>query len=501
MLTLRGARAIAEADVLVVDRLVDPGVLTHARTDAVVIDAGKRPERHHLTQGEINATLVEHARRGAHVVRVKGGDPFVYGRGMEEAEACRVAGIEVRVTPGITSALSAPMAAGVSVTERGVARTVAIATPAVGAVGAVGAEDRLTDADIAALVGIDSVSLLMGRAALGETVSRFVDAGRAPDTPVVVVQDATTSSQRVLRSTLAEVAADADAAGLRAPVVVTIGAVAVRAGDEVGALGAASDAIGPLAGRSVLVTRPIVAGRRIAGRLRALGAEVVEAPLIRIEYLDPEVVDVQGGFGWAVFTSLHAVRGFERYLDRFGLDARAMAGTRIAAVGPRTAEALRGIGLRADFVPAEHRAAALVGELAGLWDARVGAGERVLFPCGTLALEEVPAGLRAAGAEVVELKVYDTLPMPTLSATRRRIEMGVDAIALYSPTAARALAAEGLDLGGAQIAAIGPTTADAARDAGLRVDVVPDVYADEGMAEALVATIGSSREASVEVSR
>ena len=248
MLTLRGARAIAEADVLVVDRLVDPGVLTHARADAVVIDAGKRPERHRLTQGEINATLVEHARRGTHVVRVKGGDPFVYGRGMEEAEACRAAGIEVRVTPGITSALSAPMAAGVSVTERGIARTVAIATPAVGAVGA---EDRLTDEDIAALVGIDSVSLLMGRAALGETVSRFVDAGRAPDTPVVVVQDATTSSQRVLRSTLAEVAADADAAGLRAPVVVTIGAVAVRAGDEVGALGAASDAIGPLAGRSV----------------------------------------------------------------------------------------------------------------------------------------------------------------------------------------------------------------------------------------------------------
>ncbi|MGP1272042.1 MAG: uroporphyrinogen-III C-methyltransferase [Phycisphaerales bacterium] len=477
LLTLAALRELEAADAIIADRLIDPAVLRYARADAVIIDAGKQPDRHQLTQDQINETLIRLAREGKRVVRLKGGDPFVYGRGSEEADACHNADIPVRLIPGITSALAAPAAIGIPVTERGRARTFALATPAVGA------GETLADQQIAALAAIDTISLLMGIAALEDTARRLIIAGKPASTPVAVVQDATLRHQRAVVGTLADIAQRVRDARLSPPAVVTIGAVADASRPW---LTLRQPREGPLAGRSIVVTRPVAAGRRIAERLRGLGAEVIEAPLIRIEYIDPEPIQSPlDAFDWAVFTSLHGVRGFARYLEANELDARALAGVRVAAIGPKTAAELRAVGIRADLVPQEHRAYALVQEIRR----QIHPSDTVLFPAGTLALEEIPTGLAELGAQVTTLRVYDTLPAELTSAARRAIDHGVDAVALYSPTAVRALAALDMRLDNTVVAAIGPTTAAEADRHGIPVHLIPDDYSDDGMAHAIRAAL------------
>lgn len=481
LLTLRGREVLERADVVLFDRLVSDEVLGFAPPHALLIDAGKGTDGHGMSQEQIHGLLVEHARAGRWVVRLKGGDPTVFGRASEEVEACRAAGVGCDVVPGVSSAIAGPAAAGIPVTARGVARSFAVVT----ARSAAGSEAYRPDYD--ALVKIDTLVVLMGCKELPELAAGLIAAGKDPATPAALVERATWPTQRLTTATLATVATAAVERAVRSPVLLVIGPTAGwgSTGDEQAAL--------PLSGRRIVTTRPRTASADLVRRLRSLGADVIEVPLIRMDYPEvPPAIDRETlRADWVVFTSLHGVRGFFRALAAAGLDARALGGARIAAVGDRTAAEIRSVArLNADLVPTEQRAAGLVRELRAGGVAGGGKALRVLFPCGSLAREELPEGLRAAGMAVQELEVYQTHPRPPETAARRELEAGVDAILLYSPSGVKTLAAHHRPAAGTLLVAVGPTTAAAVRESGLGEAVVPAVYGDDGVIAELVARLG-----------
>ena len=480
LITVRGRELLERADVVVYDRLAGPELLTLARPDAELIDVFKAPGRHTVPQDEIQDVLIERARAGKDVVRLKGGDPFVYGRGWEEVEACYLAGVPCEVVPGVSSVIGVPTRAGVPLTLRGRASTVSVVTPSVGA----GLPDRELPYD--AMAKMDTSVVLMGSARLEEVTNGLMAAGRDAATPAAVVQEGTLPGERQVRGTLGTIARVVSEEGLRAPMVLIVGPGAglPRLNGSTRAPG-----FGPLAGRRIVVTRPSTASRQVISKLRGLGAEVIDSPLIRVEYVEAELSGPRSDHDWMVFTSLHGVEGLVLQLERQGLDARFFGAARIAAVGPKTAACLERVGIRADLIPGEHRAQALV-EAIG---AEAKSGERVLFPCGTLAVDEVSDGLTRLGMEVQTLHVYDTLLQPPNDAALDAFRRGVDAVLLYSPSAARSLASCTVDLDGVQILCVGPTTANAARAVGLFVYGVPDVYGDEGMIASLLEMAGAPR--------
>lgn len=480
LITVRGRELLGRADVVVYDRLAGAELLTLTRPDAELIDVFKAPGQHTVPQDRIHEVLIERARAGKEVVRLKGGDPFVYGRGWEEIEACYLAGVPCEVVPGVSSATGVPTRAGIPLTLRGQASTVSVVTPSVGK----GLPDR--ELPYEAMAKMDTSVVLMGGARLEEVTQGLVTAGRDSATPAAVVQEGTLPGERQVRGTLATIAGLVREEGLLAPMVLVVGPGAglPRLDGNTPALG-----FGPLVGRRVVVTRPSSASRQVSSRLRGLGAEVIDSPLIRIEYVEADLSGPRSDHDWIVFTSFHGVEGFLRQLERQGLDARFFGAARIAVVGPKTAARFEGVGIRADLIPEEYRARALVEAIA----AEAKSGQRVLFPCGTLAVDEVSNGLARVGLEVETLHVYDTLLQPPSDAALEAFRRGVDAVLLYSPSAAKSLASSGVDLEGVQIFCVGPTTADAGRSVGLPVSGVPDIYGDEGMIESLLQMVGPLR--------
>jgi len=348
-----------------------------------------------------------------------------------------------------------------------------VVTPSVGR----GLPDRELPYD--AMAKMDTSVVLMGSARLEEIANGLMAAGRDPTTPAAVVQEGTLPGERQVRASLATIARVVHDEGLRAPMVMIVGPGAGLPrfdGD------APVPGFGPLAGRRVVVTRPSSASRKIISTLRGLGAEVIDSPLIRIEYIEAELPGSRSDHDWIVFTSLHGVEGFVRQLGRQGLDARFFGTSRVAVVGPKTAARLETVGIRADLIPGEYRARTLVEAI----KLEAKSGERVLFPCGTLAVDEVSRGLTRAGLEVQTLHVYETLLQPPNDTALDAFRRGIDAVLLYSPSAAKSLASSKVELAGVQIFCVGPTTAGAARSAGLPVAAVPEIYGDEGMIEALL---------------
>ncbi len=474
LITVRGRELLGRADVVVYDRLAGAELLTLTRADAELIDVFKAPGQHTLSQDRIHEVLIERARAGKEVVRLKGGDPFIYGRGWEEIEACYLAGVPCEVIPGVSSATGVPTGAGIPLTLRGRSSTVGLVTPSVGK----GLPDREIPFD--AMAKMDTSVVLMGGARLEEVTTGLMAAGRDAETPAAVVQEGTLPGERQVRGTLATIAEVVREEGLRPPMVLIVGPGAglPRLDSKTPTPG-----FGPLAGRRVVVTRPSTASREVISELRALGAEVIDSPLIRIEYVEAQLPGPRSDHDWIVFTSLHGVEGLVRQLEREGLDARFFGTARVAAVGPKTAAFLERAGIRADLIPGEYRARALV-EAIGV---QAESGQRALFPCGTLAVDEVSRGLTRLGLEVQTLHVYETLLQPPNDAALDAFGRGVDAVLLYSPSAARSLVASGVDLDGVHILCVGPTTATEARSAGLPVPTVPDVYGDAGMIESLLA--------------
>jgi uroporphyrinogen III methyltransferase/synthase len=492
LLTLRGQRCLARADVVVHDDLVNRRLLEHAAAGAEIIDVGRPhggPGR--LSQAAIAELLVTHARQGKTVVRLKNGDPFLFGRGAEEAQVLREAGVPFEVVPGVTSALAVPSYAGIPATDRDRASLVTIVTGHL-ACGDPSEGPPSLPWDALARQG-GTLVFLMGVKHLAGIAEALIAHGLAGDTPAAVIERGTTGAQRTIVATIGTVGARAQAEAIRAPSVVVVGAtVALR--ERIAWFEAR-----PLLGRRVVVTRPRQQAGELAAALEDAGAEVVLFPTIAIVPApDPIALDravaAAGTYDWIVFTSTNGVRVFFDRLAALGRDVRELAGARIAAIGPETAAELERRLVRPAVVPAEYRAEGL---LAALDDAAL-RGRRVLLPRARGAREILPDELRARGALVDEVIAYATVPPADadVDGLRAALTAGeIDAITFTSSSTVRNFAA----LIGAPaladlattarplVACIGPVTADTAREVGLRVDVVPDRYTAAALADAIVA--------------
>ncbi len=453
LLTLAAREALQHAEVVLYDALIGPGILDFAPPGAELIPVGKRAGAHSLPQEEINRLLVAHTAAGRRVVRLKGGDPFVFGRGGEEALALRQAGLPFTVIPGVTSAVAVPAAAGIPVTHRGLATRFTVLT---------GSEQ--TGEAPASLPGpaeAGTLVILMGAAALSALVEQLLAVGWLPSTPAASIANGTLPTQVSVSAPLAEIARAA--AGLPTPLLTVVGPVAALA-EQLG-----PGRSGPLAGRSVVVTRSRTQASTLADALRHLGARVVEAPAIRID-LHPERIIADDRcatrWDWVIFTSQNAVAAVFAALDAAGRDARAFGTTRIAAVGDATAAALRTHGVRADFLPSRATSAALAVELPRV------AGARVFLPTSSLAGPELEDGLRARGAHIERVDAYDTLPQPLDPAVITAVQ-AADAVTFTSASTARFLR---VALGEAalppsvRLVSIGPATSAAVRQHFGRVD-------------------------------
>jgi uroporphyrinogen III methyltransferase/synthase len=463
LLTARALELIASADVILHDRLIPAEALAHARADAEVVDVGKVGGGEQVPQRETTRLLVEHARAGRNVVRLKGGDPFVFGRGGEEAQALRAAGCDYEVVPGVTAGVAAAAYAGIPVTQRGLASAVAFVT---------GHEDPgkpETVVDWAALAAFPGTLVFyMGVRQLPRIAEQLIAHGRDPAEPAAVVERGTFADQRTLRATLATLG-EQDA---HAPAITVVGPVAALH-DEL-----AWRDHGPLAGRSVAVTRARAQASSLAARLRSLGARVVEAPAIRIEALPVELPDLQA-YDLIVLTSPNGVDELLRHVH----DARALAGPTIAAIGPGTASALRARGIEPDVVPERAVGEALAQALAGRSFARA------LVARAQDARDVVPDALRAAGTEVDVLALYRTVAEP-LGDAARAATLSADWATFTSASSVRFFHAAAGTLDGPRLASIGPVTSDALRELGYEPDLEAADHTPDGLVAALVMAVG-----------
>ncbi|EYB66777.1 uroporphyrin-III C-methyltransferase [Deinococcus phoenicis] len=460
LLTLRGAGALQNADVVLFDYLANPELLRFC-PQAETIYVGKKGFSEYISQAQINALIVQKAQEngGQRVARLKGGDVFVFGRGSEEAAACVEAGVPFEIVSGVTSAVAAPAYAGIPVTHREAARSFAVLT----------GNTQEGGAHYERLSGVDTLVLLMGVRNLDQISADLIAAGRDPQTPAATVQWGTTPQQRVATGTLATIAERVREAGLEAPAVTIVGEV-VRLRDTLRWFDTSQEFGGALAGRTVAVTRTREGASALSDVLRARGASVLEVPLIRFAPTGAEAAlharlrDL-GGVSWLLLTSNQAVTALFTHLDHLGLDARHLAGVRVAAVGPSTARSLAERGVRADFVPGTPGARHLGAEL----PARP--GDVALHLTSQVAEDELARGLEARGVRYERAELYRTEPAQPTEHVVERLR-GADVVTLASGSAARHLAAlAGTDFA---VAAMGPQTADAARAAGFtRVTVAP----------------------------
>ncbi len=467
LLTARALELLASADVVLHDKLIPPEALAQVRADAQVIDVGKIGGGEQVPQDVTEALLIEHAHAGCSVVRLKGGDPFVFGRGGEEAQRCAAAGIPFEVVPGVTAGIAASAYAGIPVTQRGLSAAVAFVT------GHEDPEKPETQVDWPALAAFPGTLVFyMGVRRLPKIADRLIAGGRPAGEPVAVVQRGTFPDQREVHGTLATIAQVAADAGIRAPAITIVG--------DVAALGpqlAWREQARPLHGVSVAVTRARAQASELATRLRALGALVVEAPAIRIEPLDV-VVPPLGTFDLICVTSPN---GAEQLLARVR-DARALAGPTIAAIGPGTARALRERGVEADIVPERAIAESLVEALA---DVPV---RSALIARAQDARDVLPDALRERGADVTVLALYRTVAEP-LDEDARRAALGADYATFTSASSARFFHAAAGSLSGPRLVSIGPVTSAELRALGAEPDVEAPVHTPDGLIDALLADV------------
>ena len=477
LLTLRGLEALGEADAVVYDRLVSEEILSLIPSSAEKIDAGKSPGSHPVPQPEINRILVEKAEEGKTVVRLKGGDPFVFGRGGEDLDIPGEKGIPFEVVPGVTSAVAALSEAGIPVTARGVASSFHVIT------GHQKGDEPLQIPFDALVKTGGTLVFLMGMGALPRLSEGLLSAGMDPETPAAIVENGARPEQRKLLSTLARLPEEAAAMGLHSPAVIAVGAVCGLSGrygwrEKL-----------PLHGKKIIAGRSGSAEGKLLRLLERMGASVYDLPLIRTDPLPgplpPELLDSR----WLTFSSKVGVRCFFARLLESGLDTRALSGVKIAAVGRATAAALREKGILPDLIPeqfdGEHLGKAL-------------AERTEPFDLITLCEPESPSGtlremLTAAGRTVRSLPLYRTAPLPLREPERveRMLREGVPA-AFSSGSMARSMAASlpGMDFSGVTAFCIGRETGKAAREAGFRT-VVAEEATLEGLAGKIRETLAA----------
>ncbi len=479
LVTLRAKECIESADVVVYDHLANPEILGWARDDAEIIYVGKTAGESPIKQHEINALLIEKAREGKQVIRLKGGDPFVFGRGAEEAQLIADAGIPFEIVPGITSSIAGPAYAGIPITHRSHNSHVTFFT---------GHEDPAkteSAIDYAALAKLGGTQvMLMGMERLGSITSEMLKHGVRGDLPVALVRWATTGQQETLTGTLQDIAQKAVSNDFGAPAVAVFGdVVALR--DKLNWYEKR-----PLLGKRIVVTRTRKQASVLSSKLRVLGAHVIELPTIRIEPPADlrefaELVQDAHIYDWIVFTSANGVEAFFNIFFKLYDDAREIGGARIAAIGPATAQRVKEFHLHVDLQPEEFVAEDIVREFK-----KQGSIEnlKVLLVRGEKARDVLPKELSGLGAIVDQTCAYRTVPetRDASGARQRLANDGADLITFTSSSTVENFLALGLSWPkGMQVASIGPITSQTARDNGLKVDVEAKRHDIDGLVEAI----------------
>jgi uroporphyrinogen III methyltransferase / synthase len=484
LLTLKGLRCLQAAECVVYDALVNTDLLQHALPGAEWICVGKRGGSPAIPQEDINALLVARARAGKVVARLKGGDPFIFGRGGEEAEALANAGIRFEIVPGVTSGYAAPAYAGIPVTHRDFSPSVAFIT---------GHEDPNKEESLIAwdkiATGIGTLVFFMGVANLPEIVRNLIRHGRSPETPIALVQWGTFHRQEVVSGKLSTIVDLVKASGLSAPAITIVGEVVslrerLRWFDN-----------RPLSGKRILITRPSHQAEEFRGRLAALGAEVIAFPAIEIrdpsswESLDRAIGDVEA-YQWLVFTSVNGVEKFFSRYWKLKRDLRDLKGIRIAAIGSATEKAVAARGLKVEVLPDEFKAEGLLQSLKG----KVLKGSRILIPRARVARDVLPDELKRQGAHVDVVEAYETAPPRE---GRERLELLLDErpldMIVFTSSSTVTNMVEMIMPGSlcttlqhTAIAAIGPITKQTAEAHGLAVQVQPNQYTIPALVDAIV---------------
>ncbi len=490
LITVKGLTCLRRADVVVYDYLANPLLLREAPEDAERIFVGKQRGLHHKSQDGINQLLVTKARQGKIVARLKGGDPYVFGRGGEEAFHLHQAGIPFEVVPGVTSGFAAAAYSGIPLTHRDYTTSLGLIT------GHENPEKKMSSLDWSKLAtGVGTLVFYMGMANLPLIARELMAHGRPAQTPIAIVRWATTPHQQTLTATLGDVVERVAATGIKPPAIIIVGEVVelrehLRWFDN-----------RPLFGKRILNTRSAEQAAEFTDMLENLGAQVVECPTIRL--VEPEswtemdqAIDRLSEFDWLILTSVNGVRFFFQRLTDLNLDARALGPCRLCAVGPKTVAAIAAHGLRTDLVAAEFKGEGVLAALAG----QKMDGKKVLFPRADKAREVIPQGLAELGAEVVSPVVYrnilpDAIDTEALAALEAK---DIDCVTFTASSTVENLAAMlGPErfarlLNGVTVASIGPVTSKTCRRLGLTVAIEPQDYTLAALTEAMVRYFSAS---------
>lgn len=485
LLTLKGKECLEQADVILYDYLANPVLLQYAPAAAQRFYIGRRGRGQYQDQANINRLLIERAQEGNVVVRLKGGDPFVFGRGGEEAEAMAAAGVEFEIVSGVTAAVAVPAYAGIPVTHRTLASTVTFVT---------GHEDPTKPETVLEWPKLANASgtlvFMMGMKNLPSIVGHLLSEGRSSDTPVAAIRWGTKADQVTIVGTLADIVAKTEAAYLEPPAVIVVGEV-VRLRGQLNWFETK-----PLFGKRIVLTRAQEQAREFSQLLAAYGAEPVEVPTIQIvppaswQAIDDAITRLVT-YQWLIFTSVNGITPFMDRLRAAGKDARALANLRICAIGPRTAQELGTHGLTADIVPGEFQAEGVIAALAQLGIR----GSRLLIPRAEVAREILPEQLRELGAVVDVIPVYRTIvPAVDVASLTQQLHDGLVAVLTFTSSST---VRNFVELFGGQenvkrlvaqtaIACIGPITARTAEDYGLAVTIMPIENTVPALAKAIV---------------
>jgi len=487
LITVRGQELLRQADLVVYDHLVAPAVLRVCSSKAKLVYVGKEAKKHTVSQETINRLLIRSAKSGKRVVRLKGGDPFLFGRGGEEAQALAKAHVPYEVVPGVTSALAVPAYAGIPVTHRALSSSVAIMT---------GHEDPAKPESVIRwdrlATGCDTLVFLMGVSTLPGIVSQLTRHGRSAKTPCAVIEWGTRPRQRTVTGTLATIVARTKRAAIAPPAVLVVGDV-VRLRSELNWFERR-----PLFGARILVTRPADKASSLAEQLEALGADVEELPAIALAPVRPNgsfraAVDGIPKTDWVFFTSPEGIGWFSRMLKPYGKDVRSLLGCHIGAIGPKTAASIEEAGLHVDFVPKRFSQEGVLEDL----PRRVLSGKRALILSAAESRDVLSDGLRRRGMAVTKVPIYRTvLPSGLTAGLKTLFRKPFDLVTVTSASCvdhlhqAMQMAGKAREFRRLRFASIGPVTSAAVRAFGGHVAMEAKVSTIEGLIEAIVQPSG-----------
>ncbi|MGQ9695172.1 MAG: uroporphyrinogen-III C-methyltransferase [Thermodesulfobacteriota bacterium] len=491
LITLKGLNCLKKADVVIYDYLANEELLKETKEGAELIYVGKKGSEHTLPQKEINLLMVKKVREGKIVARLKGGDPFIFGRGGEEAEELARAEIPFQIIPGVTSAIAVPAYAGIPLTHRAYTSTIAFIT---------GHEDpqkeksQINWSKIA--TGAGTLVFLMGVGHLFSIIDELVKNGRDPQTPIALIRWGTLPEQETIVGTLATIKEDVKRREIKPPVIILMGEV-IKLREKLNWYETL-----PLFGKKILVTRAREQASDLSERLREFGACPIEFPTI--EFIPPASwADVDHclkrmiAYDWLIFTSVNGVKFLMRRVLDLGMDIRDLKGPKICAIGPQTAEVLRGLNLQVDFVPSEYRAESILER----WQGQNIRGKRFLIPRAKIARDILPTELRKAGALVDVVEVYQTILAQQDKEKIRQLlrEKKISAVTFTSSSTAHNFAEifgeEVRELmSGIPIASIGPITAAKAQSLGMETTIMPKEYTIPALVEALVVYFSARNE-------